>query len=134
MFMDLKTTSKASLVFILVLMQLIAPLVHGHVGVDGRASGLHFHIEDVHHSAKKVKTKSITADTTISAEAMTVSIVTGHNKTFRSPVDAALLQFVSLFSPQYCSTLEGFSKDDSFLYKAANLSPPERAPPVIFKT
>ncbi|GEM_PF-4741073 len=134
MHLDLKTTSKASLVFILVLMQLIAPLVHGHAGVDERATGLHIHLTETNQTAKAAKDKSITASATIRGEAMAVSIVTGHSKNFRSPFDSAPSQAISSLSFQSNSRIESFVKLDSFLFAVATLSPPERAPPAVFST
>lgn len=131
---DFKNRSRATLVFLLVLMQLIAPLVHGHAGYDTRADGLHIHFNVIKTSASVFEVEGAALDLKANigaAEAMAVDISVGLKRKTSTCCTIAVPASKRLSSSQPVGLIESISEAPTGLFTTFRLSPPERAPPVI---
>ena len=133
MLLVFKTSPKASLVLILVLMQLIAPLVHGHAGYGGQQDGLHIHFGDAESHSSAVETKGMSTYSSAYIENIAVTSVdisTGvHRKVYSHMALMVVIFGLLLIFGQI--KLEKRSLDKLIkIFSAFKLSPPERAPPV----
>jgi len=137
MLLGLKTTSKALLVSMLVLLQLVAPLVHGHAGYDGRADGLHIHFGELGDASEVNKAKDtamVFSANVENIEAMAVDISTGlKRKSFADAADFSVAGFSStlFLFPQFIESIGAVTEEVPYLLTFHKLSPPDRAPPVI---
>ena len=137
MLLNLKTTSTALLVSMLVLLQLVAPLVHGHAGYDGRADGLHIHFSERGDASEVNKAKDVAMvffANVENSEAMAVDISAGlKRKSFSDVADFSIVDFSStlFFSPQFIESIGAVTEEVPCLLTVYKLLPPDRAPPVI---
>jgi len=134
MLLGLKTTSKALLVSMLVLLQLVAPLVHGHAGYDDRADGLHIHFSEGGDASEAKNSAMVFLANVENTEAMAVDISAGlKRKSFADAADFSVAGFSSalFLSPQFIESIGAVTEEVPCLFTFYKLLPPDRAPPFI---
>lgn len=131
---QLTRLSKQFVTLLLVMMQLFAPLAHGHFGADDLTSGFHFHLKMApeYQKAEKLPFSSQAEKAgSYLPEVSVVEISTGIKKTIR----------VGHSSPSFAHSINHFSANVSRqeffhfvithrLFSRFLLKPPSRAPPI----